>query len=154
VFSVNVDTKKETLVFVFPNDFKGTITAVNADGTLLGGAKSSDEEKELFKKGAVSGSEVRVGNHEDAVVFDWEPTIEAGAELLGARGDDTRFDSLWRGQERVQDQLSEEELARQWEFSVADPQTPAIVTEVLYDAEDVAEDTFETVEELTEESSK
>ncbi|TMI64531.1 MAG: hypothetical protein E6H07_01035 [Bacteroidetes bacterium] len=50
VFSVNVDTKKETLVYVFPNDFKGTITAVNADGTLLGGAKSSDEEKELFKK--------------------------------------------------------------------------------------------------------
>jgi len=50
VFSVNVDTKKETLVYVFPVDFKGSITAVNADGTLLGGAKSSDEEKELFKK--------------------------------------------------------------------------------------------------------
>jgi len=50
VFSVNVDTKRETLVFVFPADFKGSITAVNADGTLLGGAKSSDEEKELFKK--------------------------------------------------------------------------------------------------------
>ena len=50
VFSVNVDTKKETLVYVFPDDFKATITAVNADGTLLGGAKSSDEEKELFKK--------------------------------------------------------------------------------------------------------
>ena len=40
VFSVNVDTKKETLVFVFPADFKANITAVNADGTLLGGAKS------------------------------------------------------------------------------------------------------------------
>ena len=50
VFSVNVDTKKETLVYVFPDDFKASITAVNADGTLLGGAKSSDEEKELFKK--------------------------------------------------------------------------------------------------------
>jgi len=50
VFSVNVDTKKESLVFVFPDDFKGSITAVNADGSLLGGAKSSDEEKELFKK--------------------------------------------------------------------------------------------------------
>ena len=50
VFSVNVDTKKETLVYVFPDDFKGSITAVNADGTLLGGAKSSAEEKELFKK--------------------------------------------------------------------------------------------------------
>jgi len=50
VFSVNVDTKKESLVYVFPDDFKATITAVNADGSLLGGAKSSDEEKELFKK--------------------------------------------------------------------------------------------------------
>ncbi len=50
VFSVNVDTKKETLVYVFPDDFKASITAVNADGSLLGGAKSSDEEKELFKK--------------------------------------------------------------------------------------------------------
>jgi len=50
VFSVNVDTKKEKLVYVFPDDFKATITTVNADGSLLGGAKSSDDEKELFKK--------------------------------------------------------------------------------------------------------
>ncbi|HJS54100.1 MAG TPA: oligogalacturonate lyase family protein, partial [Chitinophagaceae bacterium] len=50
VFSVNVDTKRETLVYVFPDDFKASITCVNANGTLLAGAKSSDEEKELFKK--------------------------------------------------------------------------------------------------------
>lgn len=50
VFSVNVDTKKERLVYVFPDDFKASITTVNADGSLLAGAKSSDEEKELFKK--------------------------------------------------------------------------------------------------------
>lgn len=50
VFSVNIDTKKETLVYVFPPDFKAGITCVNADGTLLAGVKSSDEEKELFKK--------------------------------------------------------------------------------------------------------
>ena len=50
VFSVNVDTKQESLVYVFPEDFKATITCVNANGTLLAGAKSSDEEKELFKK--------------------------------------------------------------------------------------------------------
>jgi len=50
VCSVNVDTKKEKLVYVFPDDFKATITTVNADGSLLGGAKSSDDEKELFKK--------------------------------------------------------------------------------------------------------
>jgi oligogalacturonide lyase len=50
VFSVNAKTKEVKTVFVFPADFKGTVTAINADGTLLGGAKSSDEEKELFKK--------------------------------------------------------------------------------------------------------
>lgn len=50
VFSVNAKTKEVKQVFVFPADFKGTVTAINADGTLLGGAKSSDEEKELFKK--------------------------------------------------------------------------------------------------------
>lgn len=50
VFCVNAKTKEVKTVFVFPPDFKGTVTAINADGTLLGGAKSSDEEKELFKK--------------------------------------------------------------------------------------------------------
>lgn len=50
IFSVDVKTKEEKLNFVFPADFKGSITCVNADGTLLAGAKSSDEEKELFKK--------------------------------------------------------------------------------------------------------
>jgi len=49
-------------------------------------------EKQLFKVGAREGSEVRIGNSDDAVVFDWEPTIEAGAELLaGPRGDDLRI---------------------------------------------------------------
>jgi GTP-binding protein len=49
-------------------------------------------EKQLFKMGAREGSEVRIGNGDDAVVFDWEPTIEAGAELLaGPRGDDLRI---------------------------------------------------------------
>lgn len=50
IFSVNIDTKKESLVYVFPEDFKASITCVNADGTLLAGVKASDEEKELFKK--------------------------------------------------------------------------------------------------------
>jgi GTP-binding protein len=49
-------------------------------------------EKELFKLGAREGSEVRIGTGDDAVIFDWEPTIEAGAELLaGPRGDDLRI---------------------------------------------------------------
>ena len=50
VFAVNINTKKERLVYVFPADFKAGITTINADGTLLGGAWSGDQEKELFKK--------------------------------------------------------------------------------------------------------
>lgn len=50
VFAVNLSTKKVRLIYVFPDDFKASITTINADGTLLAGAKSSDEEKELFRK--------------------------------------------------------------------------------------------------------
>jgi oligogalacturonide lyase len=50
VFEVDVTTKKERLVFVFPEDFKASVTCINANGSLLAGVKASDEEKELFKK--------------------------------------------------------------------------------------------------------
>ncbi|MGJ7030107.1 oligogalacturonate lyase family protein [Niabella hirudinis] len=50
VFAVNLSTRKERLVYVFPDDFKASITTINSDGTLLAGARSSDEEKELFRK--------------------------------------------------------------------------------------------------------
>lgn len=49
VFSVNVRTKQVRNVFVFPPDFRATITTVNANGTLLGGAKSDDKEKEILR---------------------------------------------------------------------------------------------------------
>jgi oligogalacturonide lyase len=49
VFCVNAQTKTERLVYVFPADFKASITTVNADGTLLAGAWSEDKEKELFR---------------------------------------------------------------------------------------------------------
>ncbi|MFK5634856.1 MULTISPECIES: GTPase ObgE [unclassified Ornithinimicrobium] len=48
-------------------------------------------EDELLKAGAVAGSTVLVGPEDDAVVFDWEPTMAAGAELLGRRGEDLRL---------------------------------------------------------------
>ena len=39
------------------------------------------------------------------VVFDWEPTIEAGAEQLAGhlhrRGEDSRLESTWTQTERV-----------------------------------------------------
>jgi GTP-binding protein len=56
-------------------------------------------EKELFKKGAVAGSEVRIGSGDNEVVFEWEPTIEAGAEQLAGhlhrRGEDSRLEVQW-----------------------------------------------------------
>lgn len=50
VFSTNADTRKTKLEFVFPFDFKGNITTLNADETLLGGAWSSDKEKDISRK--------------------------------------------------------------------------------------------------------
>lgn len=50
VYCVNAQTKKVQLVYVFPEDFKASITTVNADGTLLAGAKSDEKEKELFRQ--------------------------------------------------------------------------------------------------------
>jgi GTP-binding protein len=85
-------------------------------------------EKELFKKGAVAGSEVRIGSGDNEVVFEWEPTIEAGAEQLAGhlhrRGEDSRLESTWNMPERVVDELSDEEIAQQWEYNVEDPHTP------------------------------
>jgi oligogalacturonide lyase len=49
IFSTHIDTKQTKLIYVFPADFKASITSLNADETLLGGAWSSDEEKEILK---------------------------------------------------------------------------------------------------------
>ena len=61
-------------------------------------------EKALFAAGATPGAEVRIGPEENSVVFDWEPTLRAGAELLASpRGTDARFDDnerLTRAQRR------------------------------------------------------
>jgi len=50
-------------------------------------------EAALVAAGAEAGDGVAIGPGADAVVFDWEPTLQAGAEhLLGARGRDIRLD--------------------------------------------------------------
>ena len=52
----------------------------------------------MFALGANEGDTVVIGGGgdglgPDAVVFDWEPTVSAGAELLqGPRGSDLRLD--------------------------------------------------------------
>lgn len=99
-----------------------------AIGYLADRLASLGVERELFKLGAKAGDEVRIGSDDDAVVFDWEPTIEAGAELLsGPRGDDMRIPRGWeKFDEEAVDQLDDEELAQQWEYQVADPTSPRV----------------------------
>jgi GTPase len=50
-------------------------------------------EEALLSAGARAGDEVLIGEGESAVVFDWEPSMQAGAELLhGRRGTDLRLE--------------------------------------------------------------
>src|ERR1035437_3774224 len=49
VFGTNIDTKKTSLVYVFSANFKANITTLNADESLLGGAWSTDAEKEISR---------------------------------------------------------------------------------------------------------
>ncbi|MCV2393967.1 GTPase ObgE [Actinotalea sp. M2MS4P-6] len=53
-------------------------------------------EEELFTAGATPGAEVVIGDGDSAVVFDWEPTLMTGPELLGARGTDLRLEDHHR----------------------------------------------------------
>jgi GTP-binding protein len=71
-------------------------------------AKLGVEDK-LFSAGAVAGSTVLIGPGQDAVVFDWEPTMVGGAELLGRRGTDDRLEDHHRP---TREQKREEQRAR------------------------------------------
>ena len=50
VFATDISSKKERLVFIFPENFKGDITTINADGSLLGGVWATPQEKEISKR--------------------------------------------------------------------------------------------------------
>jgi GTPase len=49
-------------------------------------------EDKLLELGAEEGDTVLIGEADNAVVFDFKPMMEAGAELLSRRGEDHRFD--------------------------------------------------------------
>jgi GTP-binding protein len=52
-------------------------------------------ETALIKAGAERGAEVLIGSREDAVVFDFDPSVAAGAEvLLNRRGHDMRIEAF------------------------------------------------------------
>ncbi|WP_370289651.1 GTPase ObgE [Nocardioides sp.] len=48
-------------------------------------------EAKLLQLGAEEGDAVLIGPTDDAVVFDFKPGIDAGAEILSRRGEDDRF---------------------------------------------------------------
>jgi GTPase len=49
-------------------------------------------ERELLSRGAVEGDEVIIGDGPNAVVFDFAPEVQAGAEILARRGEDHRLE--------------------------------------------------------------
>lgn len=53
-------------------------------------------EDDLFELGARPGATVVIGPAEGGVIFDWEPTMMTGAEHLGPRGSDARFEDDFR----------------------------------------------------------
>jgi GTP-binding protein len=63
-----------------------------AVGYLADRLKRLGVEDALVKAGAEPGDDVAIGEGDDAVLFDWEPSLDAGAELLhGRRGQDLRL---------------------------------------------------------------
>jgi GTP-binding protein len=49
-------------------------------------------ETRLVELGAEEGDAVIIGHPDNAVVFDFKPGIDAGAEIMARRGEDQRFD--------------------------------------------------------------
>ncbi|MEU6675997.1 GTPase ObgE [Streptomyces sp. NPDC046853] len=70
-------------------------------------------EEELMKAGARTGDGVAIGPEDNAVVFDWEPTVMAGAEMLGRRGEDHRLDAPRPAAQRRRDRDAERDEAEQ-----------------------------------------
>ncbi|GAA2661359.1 GTPase ObgE [Streptomyces lunalinharesii] len=69
-------------------------------------------EDALLKAGARAMDGVAIGSEEDAVVFDWEPTMSAGAEMLGRRGEDHRFEAPRPAAQRRRDRDAERDEAQ------------------------------------------
>ncbi|GAA3141360.1 GTPase ObgE [Streptomyces rectiviolaceus] len=64
-------------------------------------------EEALMKAGARTGDGVAIGPEDNAVVFDWEPSVMAGAEMLGRRGEDHRLEEPRPAAQRRRDRDSE-----------------------------------------------
>ncbi|WP_156250209.1 GTPase ObgE [Pseudactinotalea terrae] len=84
-------------------------------------------EDALLASGAVAGDEVVIGDGPRGVVFDWEPTMMTGPELLGARGQDLRLEDRQRPtraekREQFHDRMDAKAAAREQVWT----ETPSI----------------------------
>ncbi|MFI6123333.1 GTPase ObgE [Streptomyces sp. NPDC051064] len=70
-------------------------------------------EEALMKAGARNGDGVAIGPEENAVVFDWESTMMAGAEMLGRRGEDHRMEAPRPAEQRRRDRQAARDEAQQ-----------------------------------------
>ncbi|MFJ3903463.1 GTPase ObgE [Streptomyces sp. NPDC090025] len=77
-------------------------------------------EDALMKAGARAGDGVAIGTEENAVVFDWEPSMVAGAEMLGRRGEDHRLEAPRPAAQRRRDRDAERDDAQR-EFDEFNP---------------------------------
>ncbi|MBD0711260.1 MULTISPECIES: GTPase ObgE [unclassified Streptomyces] len=77
-------------------------------------------EDRLMKAGARAGDGVAIGADDNAVVFDWEPTMMAGAEMLGRRGEDHRLEAPRPAAQRRRDRDAERDEAQR-EYDEFDP---------------------------------
>ncbi|MFJ5195567.1 GTPase ObgE [Streptomyces sp. NPDC088394] len=77
-------------------------------------------EDALVKAGARAGDGVAIGAEDNAVVFDWEPTLAAGAEMLGRRGEDHRLEAPRPAAQRRRERESERDEAQR-EFDDFNP---------------------------------
>jgi GTPase len=77
-------------------------------------------EDALMKAGARAGDGVAIGPEDNAVVFDWEPTMMAGAEMLGRRGEDHRLEAPRPAAQRRKDRDAERDEAQR-EYDEFDP---------------------------------
>lgn len=65
-------------------------------------------EKELYRLGAVAGATVTIGEGDDTIVFDWEPSISSAAELTPSpRGTDVRFSGVGGGRRTTNERREE-----------------------------------------------
>ncbi len=64
-------------------------------------------EKELLERGAVEGDAVVIGDGPNAIVFDFAPEVQAGAEILARRGEDHRLEEPRPAAQRRRDKDTE-----------------------------------------------